>query len=345
MIKFNDFTKTSNEIINEAIKCAESLGHIYVGSEHLLVGLLSVTNTRAYELLKNTGILRDDVVMKIESIVGRGIPTQLTGEDITPRSKRIFENALNVSLRLKQDLVRSTNILTGILIDREAYANLLLKQMGVDLDSLEKDCAIVQRGNCEMNIKLKFNFGDEVYVIRTKPIKLKCQACNGIGSTTHLDCGETKFNCHWCCGSGEFNSDKKMWYVLQKPLVVREIRVKASSSDNYTVRYNLRSSQREDNGANTDYKNLFATKQAAQKECDIRNQVKQVMKLEDIKISSWFSNTTPCSDKIKTCYENYKLNGKMKEIIVNKTGVLLDGYVGYLVCKMFGVDEIEVLVR
>ena len=68
------------------------------------------------------------------------------------------------------------------------------------------------------------------------------------------------------------------------------------------------------------------------------------MKISDIKIQENFKTTTPSSRKLRECREYFKKHGIIdREIVVNKNGYLLDGYIGYLVLKENGVKDVEVV--
>ncbi|MCL2634433.1 MAG: ATP-dependent Clp protease ATP-binding subunit [Oscillospiraceae bacterium] len=140
MIEFNDFTEKANKALNAAVKTAAGLGHIYIGSEHILCGLLSEESGVAALALSKQGIVLNEITRKIEVVVGRGIPTRLTANDFTPRSKRILEHALTEARSQRHNFVGTEHVLKAIIRDSECYAVLMLKEMGVNLSSLYNDC-------------------------------------------------------------------------------------------------------------------------------------------------------------------------------------------------------------
>ena len=89
MYKFNSFTQKANEVLNLAIKSAENYGHNYIGSEHILVGLLKEGTGMAAVALSNKGVSFEDVDELIKKEIGVGNPTRLSPDDFTPRSKQI----------------------------------------------------------------------------------------------------------------------------------------------------------------------------------------------------------------------------------------------------------------
>ena len=94
MYKFTGFSEKANTALNHAVHCAEDMGHTYIGSEHILLGLLKDPSGVAAVVLQNHRITAVRVREQIRSGIGIGVPTQLTGEDFTPKAKRVVENAL-----------------------------------------------------------------------------------------------------------------------------------------------------------------------------------------------------------------------------------------------------------
>ena len=91
---FNGFTTKANEALNSAISLAESLGHTYVGSEHLLLGLLRVGSGVAASVLISNGITAENIEVLLKETIGYGTPTKLSPDHFTPRAKRVLETAL-----------------------------------------------------------------------------------------------------------------------------------------------------------------------------------------------------------------------------------------------------------
>ena len=94
MYNFTGFTDTANAALNFAVEAAENYGHTYIGSEHLLLGLLSDPKTVSAAVLMSEKITLKRAEEEVKRTVGTGIPTQLTPDDFTPRCRRIIENAL-----------------------------------------------------------------------------------------------------------------------------------------------------------------------------------------------------------------------------------------------------------
>lgn len=141
MIEFSGFTEKANAALNDSIKTASVMGHTYVGSEHILCGLLADPSGVAGHILSTQGISRETVLNKIEQSIGTGIPTQLGVGDFTPRSKQILENALTEARRENSAFVGTEHILYAMLTDDECYGSVFLREMGADIAVSMKDCS------------------------------------------------------------------------------------------------------------------------------------------------------------------------------------------------------------
>ena len=104
MYNFTGFTEKANMALNKAVTVAEDLGHTYIGSEHILLGLLESTDSVAGKLLTLKGVTYRKIYEMIKQGVGAGLPTELAPTDFTPRSKHIVEGALVLSNGMKQSL-------------------------------------------------------------------------------------------------------------------------------------------------------------------------------------------------------------------------------------------------
>ena len=135
MYKFSDFTQKANTALNNAISAAEDLGHAYIGSEHLLLGLLSV-DCVAQTILFSRGVTYAKVDEILKTGIGIGTPTVLGPADFTPRSKHIIEEALSLSVNKNQSLVGTEHLLVAIISETDGYAAAILSQLGVTLNEV-----------------------------------------------------------------------------------------------------------------------------------------------------------------------------------------------------------------
>ena len=91
MYVFKGFTEKANKVLNAAIEFAQSLGHTYIGSEHILLGLLGESEGMAAKVLSEHGVAADKVRSIVESIAGKGESGTVKATDMTPRTKKIIE--------------------------------------------------------------------------------------------------------------------------------------------------------------------------------------------------------------------------------------------------------------
>ena len=140
MIEFSGFTEKANNALNIALRTAMDLGHTYVGSEHILCGLIGEERGAAWLALNKQGVTSDKVRKKIEQMIGCGVPTKLTLADFTPRSKRILESSLTEARSINHSSVGTEHILKAVLKDADCYGTLILKELGANLNQLSRDC-------------------------------------------------------------------------------------------------------------------------------------------------------------------------------------------------------------
>ena len=133
---FKGFTDKANEALNFAISSAEYMGHTYVGSEHLLLGILKTGSGVAAAILNSKNVTARKIEELIEETIGSGSPTELSPSYVTPKAKRILERALDGSIKNGQSMAGTEHILMGILSDGDNYAIRFLKALDVDVASL-----------------------------------------------------------------------------------------------------------------------------------------------------------------------------------------------------------------
>ena len=136
MYKFTGFTEKANRALNSAIEVAENLGHTYIGSEHLLMGIVREDNSTATTLLLSRGVTPQKVEELIRSTVGVGIPTVLTPDDFTPRCKHIIELSVSLARSENAGYVGTEHLLGAILREGDGCAAYILSELGVSVPLL-----------------------------------------------------------------------------------------------------------------------------------------------------------------------------------------------------------------
>ena len=131
MTRFTDRAKSAVAAAQEA---ARGLGHDYIGTEHLLLGLFADPASVAAEVLAHAGVDRAGVEAKVVEIVGRGDDAATGHIPFTPRAKRCLELALREALQLGHNYIGTEHILLGLLREGEGVACLALEPSGLTLD-------------------------------------------------------------------------------------------------------------------------------------------------------------------------------------------------------------------
>ena len=131
MYNFKGFTQKANTALNLALTSAQELGHTYVGTEHILLGLIKENTGVAAVVLSECGL--DDITLEnhIADSIGKGTPTALTPDDFTPRTKRVMQMAVINSAKLGHNFVGTEHLLISILSERDSYAVRFLTELGV----------------------------------------------------------------------------------------------------------------------------------------------------------------------------------------------------------------------
>ncbi|MCL2565681.1 MAG: ATP-dependent Clp protease ATP-binding subunit [Defluviitaleaceae bacterium] len=131
------FTQKAKEAIEYAQKSAAGLGHNYVGSEHLLLGLAAISQGVAGKALEEQNIHANQIEDKIESFMGAGKGGEPS--DFTPRAKRVLEQSLSEALKMGTGYVGTEHLLLAILNDGDGASVRILSSLNVNLIKLKGD--------------------------------------------------------------------------------------------------------------------------------------------------------------------------------------------------------------
>lgn len=139
MYRFTNFTQKANDVLNLAIKAAENFGHNYVGTEHILVGLLKEGTGVGALILNEKGVTLDKIENLIEENIGVGNSTRLSPNDFTPRAKRIIEISFQIARGMLNSFVGTEHILIALLRESDSSAVKFLNALNFDEESLLED--------------------------------------------------------------------------------------------------------------------------------------------------------------------------------------------------------------
>lgn len=139
---FGRFTERASRALLLAQEEARRLNHDYVGTEHILLGLVSLGEGVAAEVLQNLGIELEKVRIEVEKLVGKGNSMLVLGEvPFTPRAKKVLELAMEEAQTLRHNYIGTEHLLLGLVREEEGIAARVLQNLGADLNKI-KDTVI-----------------------------------------------------------------------------------------------------------------------------------------------------------------------------------------------------------
>src|SRR5919199_3774064 len=132
--RFDKFTERARKVLQLAQEEAQRFNHNYIGTEHLLLGLVREGEGVAAKVLGNLGIELTKVRSAVEFIIGRG-ERQVMGEiGLTPRAKKVIELAVDEARRLGHHYIGTEHLLLGLIREGEGVAAGVLERLGVSLE-------------------------------------------------------------------------------------------------------------------------------------------------------------------------------------------------------------------
>ena len=136
---FERFTERARKVVVLAQDEARHFNHNYIGTEHLLLGLLREDEGVAAQALYSLNVNLDDVREQVESIVGYGEEGTGAQAPFTPRSKKVLELALREALQLGHNYIGTEHILLGLVRESEGVAARVLSNLDVDPDKVRRE--------------------------------------------------------------------------------------------------------------------------------------------------------------------------------------------------------------
>lgn len=135
------FTKSSERVLDYSNDIAIKLGHSYIGTEHILYGLVREENGVANKVLENQNITLDKIFNKIKDLIGVGENKNVNILGFTPRTKKILENSYMEAKKLGSNYIGTEHILIGILRESDSIAIRILLDLGLNIENLYNDIA------------------------------------------------------------------------------------------------------------------------------------------------------------------------------------------------------------
>lgn len=133
---YQRFTEKAERAISFSQQSAVELGHNYVGTEHILLGLVKEGTGVAARVLQAQGITEEKILKEIDELIGRGETAGETPVGFTPRTKRVLELAFKEARRMGQGYIGTEHLLLGIMKEGESVAVRIMMDLGVDPQKL-----------------------------------------------------------------------------------------------------------------------------------------------------------------------------------------------------------------
>lgn len=129
---FKGFTEKAEKSIQNAIDIAEKLGHTYIGSEHILLGLLMESDSVAGAVMDELGIVFRDIESIVKDEIGTGAESTLGRGDFTPKAEKIIDAAKGYSITSGKGAIGTEHLLVAITDEEDSYAMQILTTLGVN---------------------------------------------------------------------------------------------------------------------------------------------------------------------------------------------------------------------
>ncbi|MEM7175550.1 MAG: ATP-dependent Clp protease ATP-binding subunit [Chlamydiota bacterium] len=137
---FDKFTNRAKQVIKLAKKEAQRLNHNYLGTEHILLGLLKLGQGIAVNVLRNLNIDYETVLSEVERLVGFGPEIQVYGDPaLTGKVKKVFENANEEATNLSHNYVGTEHLLLALLRQTDGVATQILENLNINLKEVRKE--------------------------------------------------------------------------------------------------------------------------------------------------------------------------------------------------------------
>lgn len=133
------FTNRAREAVEIANDLAISLGHNYVGTEHLLYGLAKKDISLASKALEKQGVTSKKILEKIIELIGTGDTSIISVIGLTPRTKRIIENAFKEAKKQNSEFIETEHLLVGIIKETDCVAMKVLTDLNVNFEKMYND--------------------------------------------------------------------------------------------------------------------------------------------------------------------------------------------------------------
>ena len=139
--KLDRFTQRARRVLTYAQEEAERLNHNYIGTEHVLLGLMREESGVAGRVLRSLNVQPSRVMDMVERITGPGRRTPFSKIDLTPRTKRVIELAVEEARRMNHHYIGTEHLLLGLVRQGDGVAMDILRQLSVTPEQIRRELA------------------------------------------------------------------------------------------------------------------------------------------------------------------------------------------------------------
>lgn len=136
---FERYSEPASNAIRNAQVEARKMGHNFVGSEQLLLGILTIREALGYHVLRSYGVTLHDARIQVNILVGHGGGLISVVMPFAPRARRILENAIWEANSLNDDLVSTEHMLLALLREKDGISKRVLYNLGLDTEQVRKE--------------------------------------------------------------------------------------------------------------------------------------------------------------------------------------------------------------
>jgi ATP-dependent Clp protease ATP-binding subunit ClpC len=175
---FQRFTDRARRVVVLAQEEARMLQHNYIGTEHILLGLIHEGEGVAARALESLGIGLEAVRLQVEEIIGRGQYASSGHIPFTPRAKKVLELSLREALQLGHTYIGTEHILLGLIREGDGVAAQVLVRLGANLDRTRQQVIQTLHGRSEVGV-IRVGRGEDPLAYRLASIASRLAAIEG----------------------------------------------------------------------------------------------------------------------------------------------------------------------
>ncbi len=151
------FTPKAQSALNNSLTIASEMGHSYIGSEHILLGLLTTPDCAAQKILANRGVTADKVKAAIIRISGTGTPDIINPTDMTPRSKKIIEASASEPISAGNNYIGTEHLLLSLVTETDCVGTRIIESLGVSPSDIKTDAENYLAASPAQNVQRRQN--------------------------------------------------------------------------------------------------------------------------------------------------------------------------------------------